>query len=383
MKPSRLLYVINVDWYFSLHWQSRALAAKREGYEVHVATNFSDEKVKARLQSLGFKCHQISLLRKSYNPFKFFLSFYDIWKTIRVVKPNIVHSVTLKPNLVSVCLSAFSRKATVASVTGLGIIFSSNQAGFNVLRQAILFWFRLFSRHDRLIYLFENGEDRERFNRAHVSTPEQLQVIAGAGVDTSHYAYRASEPESVPFTILFAARLLKDKGLEVLIQAANCLRGKGIGVQLFVAGITDSDARNAISINQIEHWHQQGMITWLGRLEDVRPVMANSHVVALPTTYGEGVPRVLIEAASVGLPIIASDVAGCRDIVKHGINGILVQPNCAESLANALQQLSSSRDLRVRMGKEGRRLVEEVFAEPRVLKRTLEIYSALDKFRQA
>jgi glycosyltransferase involved in cell wall biosynthesis len=310
------------------------------------------------------------------NPLKDMRSFLQIHAALMGVRPDIVHCITVKPNLYGGLASRLLGLKTILNVTGLGLAFSGKTSRTFISRQLIKQLYRLAANHPSCRIVFENPDDRAVFVRLGIGLPEHHIVIPGSGVDIDLFAYSPEAAAEEP-VILFAGRLLWDKGLGDVVTAADLLRKQGHRFRLHVAGIVDTRSQNSIPLAQVRTWHEQSRINWLGERHDMPNVLAEANIVVLPTCYGEGVPRVLIEAAAVGRAIVATDVSGCRDIVRHEENGLLVEPGKPEQLARALERLLGDQRLRREFGLRGRRLVEEVFDQHRVIKRKLSLYHSL------
>ena len=373
MHKKKLIYFINVDWYFRLHWLERALAAKQD-YDVYIITKFTSENIKEELTSLGFICVDIELTRRSINPFKEIITFTKFVKLVRRISPDVVHSITIKPNLYSSLVSRFIKANSIRSITGLGAIFSNSDLKFRFIRYIVLNVLKFKGDgHSKHSYTFENYDDLMLFQENGFAKNFKLVYIAGAGVDTKKYSY--TPLPSKPFTILFAARLIKSKGLEQLIEAVSVLRAQGYNLILNVAGICDDDVREAIPIQLINKWHAEGVINWLGNISNMPQQISFSHVVCLPSRYGEGVPRILLEGASCGRALITNNISGCRDIVVDGKTGILTQVGDVSSLVNAIAILYSDPIMCEQFGKNGRDLVKQKFEQSLVISSFLSLYS--------
>ncbi|MGL5665031.1 MAG: glycosyltransferase family 4 protein [Shewanella sp.] len=369
-----IVYVINVDWYFNLHWLDRAEYFKSLGYTIHIISNFDDAIIKNNLIDKGYTCHHLAIERKSVNLFKEAAGFSRLKKLLFTINPDLIHCVTIKPNIYSGLLNRlFFNKPIIYSITGLGVVFSSSRVKFILLKHLIIRLYRFIST-GRSHFVFENSEDCLLFKKVGILNNDNGSVIKGAGIDLLRF-----KPSVPPLngTILFAARLLEDKGLRCLIEAQRLLRGKGCQFSLNVAGIIDRDVSSAIPIEQIELWSQNGEINWLGNVKDMPNLILQNDVVCLPTTYGEGVPRILIEAASCQRPIVTTDVAGCREIVSHDVNGYLVAPNNAILLARFLQELLENKNKLIEFGINGRKKVEKEFSQEIVFEQTLYLYQHL------
>lgn len=369
-----IVFVINADWYFELHWLDRAEYFKSLGYTIHIISNFDTVKIKNNLIRNGYICHHLELKRKSINLFSELATYIKLKKLLDMINADLVHSITIKPNIYSGLLNRFLfKKPIIYSITGLGAVFSSSKLKFIVLKRFIIKLYKLVST-ECSHFIFENSEDYLLFKQIGILKYDNGSVIKGAGIDL--LKFKSSAPP-LNGTILFASRLLEDKGLRCLIEAQRILREKGCQFSLNVAGIIDRDVSSAIPIEQIEKWSLDGEINWLGNVKDMPNLILKNDVICLPTTYGEGVPRILIEAASCQRPIITTDVAGCREIVSHGINGYLVAPNNPILLASFLQNLLEDKNKLIEFGKKGRAKVEEEFSQEIVFEKTLYLYQQL------
>ncbi|MEZ8695449.1 glycosyltransferase family 4 protein, partial [Vibrio splendidus] len=325
-----------------------------------------------------FTCHQLSLKRKSVNIFKELFILSELKNLLTSINPDLIHCVTVKPNIYTGVLNRlYLKKPIIYSVTGLGAIFSSSSFKFKILKKIVSCLYRFISINSSRI-IFENNEDYELFNELEIIRNGNGVVIKGAGIDLDRFL-----PSPPPYnrTVLFAARLLRDKGLHELVEAKKILSSRGINFVLKVAGITDKDVSSAISMQQIDSWSGNGDIVWLGNVSDMPNLIKTCDIVCLPTTYGEGVPRILIEAASCQRAIITTNVVGCREIVSDEYNGLLVEPSNSKALANALETLLSDNKKIKSFGINSRKKVEDEFSQELVFEKTLKVYDQLNAIR--
>ncbi len=376
MQRTVLCYFINVDWYFALHWLERAKHCVTAGYEVHLLCQFTDPEVMERLQAAGIHCYPLYLERRSLNPLSLLRSYRGAAKLLRAIAPDILHCITVKANIIGGMLTRRSQLPRVFSVTGTGLAFSSDTPRARFARHATVGLYRLALGGDHYRVLFENASDCQRFIELGLGDATRNRVIAGAGVDCGRFAFSEPAPRE-PGRILFAARMLWDKGLEDVIAAARLLRQQGLDFRLDVAGLIDTDTHTAIPEATLEGWHQAGLINWLGAVEDMPALLAEADVVVLPTCYGEGVPRILIEAAACGRPSVATDVPGCNDIVIDGETGYLVPLKSPQVLAARIARLLRDRPLRLAMGRRARALVSSRFEQGIVIRETMACYREL------
>lgn len=376
MAHSVFAYVINVDWYFNLHWLQRARAVKATGAEVHLVMGVTDCSIINRLTQEGFVCHPWNIDRRSMSPRLNLQRFIDLYRILKTIKPGLIHAVTIKPNIFIGLMSYWLKTPYVLSVTGTGIIFSGASLRARCAKPFVRLLYQL-SRYNKTPrkFIFENREDRDYFVNTGLCDDREAVTILGAGVDTDTFS-PTLEHSNTP-VVLFAGRLLWDKGLGDLVEAGKILRRRGLDFNLQVAGIVDQATINSIDRNALETWQREGLIQWLGTVQDMPQLLANATLVVLPTFYGEGIPRILIEAAACARAIITTDIAGCREIVENGLNGLLVPPRDIMALANAIAYLLNDSELRKKMGYQGRQKVERCFSERQVIAETNAIYTEL------
>lgn len=371
---NKILFIINVDWYFKLHWLERAEFFQQQGFSISVITNFTSDKIRMDLVQKGFECHHIQLKRKSLNPFTDLYFAFKLATLIYKIKPTIIHSVTIKPNIYSgIVNKLLFNKPIVYSVPGLGAVFSSSNYRFSFIKKMIVQLYRIIS-NSNSIFIFENQDDHDLFINEKIIKHNNGIVIKGAGIDLNKFSI---SPPSNSRTVLFAARLLKDKGLHQLITAKQLLQKQHINFTLKVAGIIDLDVSSAIPLSEILEWQKQGDIEWLGNVKEMPTLIKSCDIICLPTTYGEGVPRILIEAASCQKAIIATNVAGCREIIDDGVNGLLAEPGSVESLCECLKLLLLDECKAYNYGVAGRLKVIAEFSQEIVFEKTLSVYREL------
>lgn len=369
----KILYVANVDWYFCLHWVERASYFKGKGFDIHVATTITDPACLEKLSLAGFTVHEFPLTRSSLNPFKEFFSIINLYQLIDRIQPDLIHTITIKPNIyVGLLNKIFFQLPIVYAITGIGAVYSSNALKFRISKFISTRLYKFIS-ISRCKFIFENNDDYSLFAQLLI-LKKNGQVIPGAGIDVNLYSYSSQTNFN---SILFASRLLRDKGLNILVDAVSRLHSIGVQCDLKVAGIIDDDVSSAIPLSEIESLHAEGKITWLGQVSDMKSLIDSCAIVCLPTTYGEGVPRILIEAASCGRAIVATDVSGCREIISEGNNGYLVPTGDSKSLSAAIESLLSDKEKMVDFGRFGRELVKSTYSQELVFDKTERVYRDL------
>ncbi|MBH0048913.1 glycosyltransferase family 4 protein [Pseudoalteromonas sp. SWYJZ19] len=371
----KFLYVINADWYFDLHWVERALYFKDEGYEIHIAMPINDPLILDRLNQLGFSIHALPLERTSMSIFNELKILIKLKKIIMLVRPDLIHSVTIKPNLYSTILCRFNKIPLISTYPGLGTLGVSKKLKYTLSRKIIFSILRAFSSNQQNIAFFENDEDLSLFCDKKVIPTSRLERVFGAGINLESFSFSPSYREnSEGLNVFFASRLLKNKGLTLLFDSVKELNEQGVKVHLKIAGIFDSDSPFAYTAEEIDKMAIYPFVDWLGKRSDIKNLISESDVVCLPTTYGEGVPRILIESCAVGRPIITTPLGGCKDICLDGLNGFLVEPNSRQSISLALKKLALNHALINEYGFNGRKLVESKFSNQSVFEQHKDKY---------
>jgi glycosyltransferase involved in cell wall biosynthesis len=369
-RPARLLFIVNVDWFFASHREAIADAAARAGYEVHIACAVTTHG--ERLRGKGFKVHPLNLERRGTSPVGLLQAFREIRSVIASVRPDIVHAITIKPVLLGGIAARLARvPKVVAAISGMGYVFIARGPAATARRVGAQLLYRLALDSPRVTAILQNPTDRTQISRIAGLGPEQLRTIEGSGVDLQQLTPQplpAGEP-----VLTFAARLLIDKGLREFVEAATRLKQGGVTARFIVAGDLDPGNPASVRDDELERWRALGSVEFIGHQKDINALFASSHVVVLPS-YREGMPKVLLEAAACGRAVVTTDVPGCRDAVDPGNTALLVPAMTVEPLAEAMRVLIADRARCVAMGEAGRRLAEQRFGIEQVVNAHLAIY---------
>lgn len=373
----KLLIVVNVDWFFVSHRLPIALEAVRQGYEVHIATTLTDEKF--MLQSYGLIVHAISINRSEVSMLDTIKTIWQFKRLFRVVKPDIVHLVTIKPVLFGGLVARIIKlPAVVTAVSGLGVVFVSRGVKARIRRFLVGQLYRFALAHSNQIVIFQNPDDVKRLRKFARLPENKINMIQGSGVDISQFRLTPL-PTGAPL-ILFAARLLVEKGVQDFVEAAEILRQRGISTseaRFVIVGKPDPDNPGSIDQEILSRWEDEGVVELWGHRNDLSKIMADSHIVVLPSYYGEGLPKVLIEAAASGRAVVTTDHPGCRDAIVPNQTGMLVPIQNSIALANTLEYLIHHPDVCKRMGECGRKLAEKEFAIEKIVAEHMSIYQIL------
>lgn len=369
----KLIYLVTEDWYFWSHRLPMARAAQAAGFDVGVATRVTAHG--ERIRAAGFTLHPLAWRRRRIGPFASLAAIAEIAALYRRERPALVHHVALKPAVLG-SMAALSARvpAVVNAVTGVGFIASSPSWRARLLRRPldVALTHLLERRNSRVIV--QNDDDRRLLLALHPAAAARIAVIRGSGIDTAHFA-PVPEP-SPPIVAGFAGRLLEDKGIATLIEAQQQLWRSGVPLHLMIAGAPDPENPTSIDEATLARWRDLPGIQWLGAIEDVRALWRKAHIAVLPSRR-EGLPKSLLEAAAMGRPLVATDVPGCREIARAGVNALLVPPDDASALAAALARLQSDAEQRRRFGAASRALVESDLAHDAVGAATVALYRNL------
>ena len=381
----KLLLLVTEDWYFWSHRLPVARAAREAGFVVVVAT-----RVRAhgdRIGKEGFALRPLAWRRRGDGLLGAGRAIAEIARLYRIERPDLVHHVALKPVLfggIARCL-AFSGSpdapAVVDSIMGLGSGFSYASFASKLRRPALGIGLRLAAGRNRGWVVAQNPEDRAALVRLGIE-PERIAMIRGSGVDPGRFL-PIPDPRTATVTGALVSRMLREKGVLDAVAAIRLLRARGVPIELLLAGPTDLDNRGSLTTDCLSALAAEPGIDWLGAVADVREVWRRAAIAVLPSTYGEGVPKALLEAAACARPIVATDIPGCREVVRRGETGILVTPGDIEGLATAIAALASDPARRIAMGAAGRALIEAEFREDIVVRETLAVYRAALQERTA
>jgi len=358
----RLLFLITEDWYFWSHRLDLAKAARAAGFDVAIATRATDHG--DLIQRAGFRLLPISLARRSRNPIRECASIRELISLYRRERPHIVHHVALKPILYGAVAAWWAKIPVVISAfAGLGYTYTDRHDRSGPLQHVITWSLKAAIRLSHSVVLCQNADDRDRLVERGIVRSDHARIVAGSGVDTEAFRM-ADTPVGVPI-VLLPARMLWDKGVAEFISAARLLQAKGVRAKFVLVGRCDDDNPAAIPRSQIHDWVREGTVEWLGHREDMAKVYAEASIVVLPS-YREGLPKVLLEAAACGKALVATDVPGCREAVRHQVNGLLIPVRDAPALAQAIEALLADGPTCDRMGKAGRELIVREFAIPKI-----------------
>ncbi len=373
MKSKRLMFVVNVDWFFLSHRLPIALQAQQLGYQVHIATKLTSKL--DELQNHGLVVHPLALDRSSIGLGDACRTMVDLWQVFREVRPDVVHLVTIKPVLLGGLMARLAGvPAVVTAVSGLGFVFMAHGVKAAVRRWLVSVLYRVALGHRNLKVIFQNPDDRASLTKLAHLPSSKVEMIRGSGVSLTQYNH-TSLPPGVP-VVLLAARLLADKGVREFVEAARLLKQQGVSARFCLVGALDPANPASLEDAELTQWANEGVVELWGHRSDMPEVLESAHIVVLPS-YREGLPKVLLEAAACGRVVVTTDVPGCRDAINPCVTGLLVPVRDSEALAEALKGLINDPARRQAMGNAGRALAEKSFDVQQVVATHLRIYQEL------
>lgn len=372
----KLLIVVNVDWFFLSHRLPVALGAMAAGHQVHVATTITQGR--EQLEMHGFVVHPLQIDRSGVGPFGLLKLVFSLWRLCWRVRPDVLHLITIKPVLLGGLAARFAPVGGVLyAVSGLGHVFVAQGMLGRVRRALVGMWYRFVLGARNMCIIFQNPDDRNAIESIVRLLPDQVVMIPGSGVDLTQYRALPLPTGGEP-VVLMAARLLATKGVREFVTSARQLRNAGVRAHFWLVGDPDPANPASISRDELAAWAQQGDVQVLGHRSDMADVMAQAHMVVLPSYYGEGLPKVLIEAAACGRAVVTTDMPGCRDAIENEVTGLLVPARDTAALAAAIRFLLDDPEACAAMGAAGRKRAEQVFDVCAVVQTHLDIYEGMD-----
>jgi glycosyltransferase involved in cell wall biosynthesis len=370
---SKIVLVANTDWYlynFRLAFARRLRALGNEVILVTPPGNFCSQ-----FTQEGFRWISWRLERRAISPWKELRAIWLLYQIYKQENPKLVHHHTIKVVLYGSYAAWFAQiPGIVNSIAGLGYVFLESDFLSRLIKGLITPFYKQIHKLQLCLHVFENQPDRQYFLESGFTTISQSWLIESVGVNPEKF-FHVPEMEGPPI-VLFAGRMLWDKGVSIFIEAARLLKSK-VNARFVLAGQPDPGNPATVTETQLRDWQTEGVVEWWGWQPNMQDVFARSHIVTLPTSYGEGVPTVLIEGAACGRPLVGSDIPGCRAVIVPGKNGFLVPENDPKALAEAVEGLILNPDLRRTMGNQGRRIFLDKFTDDKVNSALIDVYNYL------
>ena len=377
-KKPEICYVINhIDWFWS-HRLPLARGAQEDGWDVSVAVpgasadeNLADE---------GFKGIDLPAPDQGFGPLGVIKTIFALRRIIRRDSPDLIHAITLKYAFITgLATLGLANVKLVHTIAGLGYLFSGEGVKPKVLRTLIGPFLRLALRRANIHLIFQNPDDMHIMISRGFADPDRAHLIRGSGVDTAEFMpceapSEANDQGDNPIVVM-PTRLVHDKGVAIFVEAARLLKEEGVNVSCQIAGGVTQNNPLAISQDDMENMVKDGAAEWLGKVSDMPALLAKAALVAYPSYYREGIPKVLLEAASMAKAIVTTDHPGCKEAVKDGYNGLLVPVKDARALATAIKTLLDDPKLCAEMGAHSRQRAVDEFDVKIIVKQTLETYN--------
>lgn len=370
----RLLFVVNVAWFFVSHRLSLALSAQAAGYDVHVAAAPDDAEALATLRSHGITFHPIRITRSTFRVVDELRALSDLMRLYRSLRPSVVHHVTIKPMLYgSLAARLTSVSPVINAVSGMGYVFTSSGGRAGLRRRLVTLAYRwLFARPGTWV-IVQNADDAAFLSDAKIVDPARCVLIRGSGVDLDRFAY-LPPPATRPVLVVCPCRMLWDKGVGEFVEAARLLRSWDVDVRCALVGGLDAQNPAAVPEEYLQAAVADGVIEWWGHRRDMPEILSNCHIVCLPS-YREGIPKALLEAAAAGRPVVTTDVPGCREAVDRGKTGLIVPPRDPRALATAIRCLVDDERIRLDYGQSAREKAVREFSVEGAAAATLAVYA--------
>ena len=374
----KFMFFANTDWYLYNFRLSTVLHLKQQGAEVVMLSPPGPFGV--RFSEHGIRWLQLPMERSSLNPLREAMTLRHMARVLSDERPDLLHNFTVKCAIYGALAAKMARvPAVVNAVAGMGYVFTTDALMARMLRPLVKTLLRstLGSHNSRLV--LQNPDDAEAFVSSNLAPSHNIRMIRSSGVDTVRFSpptQRAGPRQ--PLRVLLAARLLWEKGVREFVEAAALVKARGHDMEFLLAGAPDPGNPRSVEPKHVEDWARQGLVTWLGHVDDMPALLRSVDIMALPSYYREGVPKSLIEGAACGLALLTTDLPGCREVVsEHGVDGLHVEPRNSVSLADRLIALDADRVLLRRLGDSARRKALADFDERLVISRTLAVYEEL------
>ncbi|MFT5756064.1 MAG: glycosyltransferase involved in cell wall biosynthesis [Alteromonadaceae bacterium] len=368
----KLLFIVNVDWFFLSHRLPIAVEAIKQGFDVHLACSITEKKME--LEAYGITIHPLMISRSGTSILNEIKSLKQVYTVVNSIKPDIIHTVTIKPVLYGNIVSRWLKVPTrISSISGLGYVFISTGLKSKAFKLIISLLYRI-ALHGANKVIFQNNADLNVIKNMGAITPQQVQIIRGSGVNLTQYSF-VKEPTKDP-VVMLVARLLIDKGVREFVAAAKLLKLNRPDIRMVLIGDIDLGNPNTITREELTDWCLDNTIEHWGYSKDIPATMAQANIIVLPS-YREGLPKSLIEAAACGRAVITTDVPGCRDAIEPDKTGLLIPVKTYKPLAAAILTLVNNPSMRSQFSTRARELAEESFDIQDVVYKHLTIYKKI------
>lgn len=367
---------VNVDWFFRSHRIDIVRAAKRNGFDMTVFAEITNEPINSNDKDVDILSSPLT--RRNKNLFSAFYQFCLTFALLSRTKPDIVHAVTIKPIIFTGVICKVLNISFVASISGLGPVFTMRGITASIRRQIVLTVYRIIFNRRNANVIFQNSEDFDYLKKLNIVKEDQVLITLGSGVELDVYKKQHNRRCKPPVKVLMASRLLHDKGVKDYCLAAKKIQSRGLSEARFLlAGKFDYNSPSAIPRDELMSLCKACGVEYVGDRKDLPELLSRCSIFVLPSYYAEGVPKVLLEAAASECAIVTTDHAGCRDAIVDGVSGLLVPAKNVPALANAISTLLRSPETINEMGHEGRKFAERAFSVQKVVSDHFKLYRGL------
>lgn len=372
-KSQRILFVITEDWALISHRLHLVKAAIEAGYEVALAAKVS--KYRKTLENKGIKIFEWNLSRGSLNPLKEINAIFSLVKILSIFKPNIIHAVAQKPVIYSgLARKIYNKASFVGTLGGVGFVFTSQSLKAKLLKPIVIFLLKYVLSGNKIRLILQNQENIVTIKKLGIIDSKNIQLVRGAGVEIEKFL-PSQIPENIP-TVILPGRLLWDKGVAEFIRIAKRIKARNIKSRFVLVGNNDPENPECVPQAKIDKWVSSGIVEHWGRCDNMETIYQKISIVCLPS-YNEGLPKVLLEAASCSRPAVAFNVPGCREVIENKVNGFLVEFGNENELEKVLIKLINNKKLCDQMGKNGRNIVEREFSSKIINTQTFNIWKEI------
>lgn len=350
----KILYIYNISWFFCSHRLSTAKRLIDDGYDIYLVCKNAKQEDKEIIKKAGIKLYELNLKRGFSN---LIIDIYHMFKLIKIINkinPDITEIATIKPIIIAGLIYRFNNRKVVFWLSGLGYIFTSKKIFILFLKKIILIVYKFIFNNYNSKVILENIEDQNYLISKKILDKSNSIVLPGSCVDIDKYNY-VKEPKKIK--VLMPSRLLWNKGVGDYIEAIKILRKKKIDCDFLLAGMTDNNP-TSVPLKKVKHWQKKGYIKYLGYVKNIIKLYQDSNIICLPS-YREGLPKSLVEAGACSRASVTTDVIGCRNIIRHNFNGLLVKVNNPVDLADSLNELLNNSIKRKELGINARIYVEQ------------------------
>lgn len=361
---SKILIVATEDEAFCQHRLPTARGLQAAGYQIVVAAN--ERNHRARIESEGFAFVHWPLRRGSVNPLTEMRSLFSLMQIIKDQQPNLIYSIGIKPNFYSsICRATLGLKRHIAVFAGLGTVFVAQTPDMKLLRWFLVRSMKWFMTNRQTWLVTQNTDDQATLKSRAIGRPERLSIVPGSGIDMDDFPVTPEPDDGGPVRVIMVARMLWYKGIGEVLEMSEKIAATGQPIQLVLVGDPDDANPGAVPRSLLQDYHDRGLIEWLGQRSDIAELLQKSHIALLPS-YGEGIPKTLLEAGSTGRPLVAFDVPGCRDLIVQDVNGVIVPFQDVDALTATILDLGMDKKKRQRLGAGARESVEKTYSSERI-----------------